>query len=262
MSGSFISSVLPAGDVIYKKSKSEGLFYFNAEKKGTYSFIVSNHRYGEQNRLTRKIDCGVRGKMIFSLFFFGLAVFLSPLGGAAAELLFLSPETPQIVSCMHRHTRTDAERRMKRVYVRRYLYMCMYMCPCIWACMCWCICLPRGVWEVRGERRRFAFSSVFFSDVKRHEELLPSLSLPRSQLAEEAPRVCPPSSPMRGSFSRFFFFFLSSLDLVLLLFSFANTYRRAGTHPQSSLFLLFLLGRMDFCLCVSASRLPLSCMWM
>ncbi|KAL8436687.1 hypothetical protein ACSSS7_001512 [Eimeria intestinalis] len=35
----------PDGDVIYKKSRSEGLFYFTAKKKGTYSFILSNHRF-------------------------------------------------------------------------------------------------------------------------------------------------------------------------------------------------------------------------
>ncbi|KAL8272000.1 hypothetical protein Esti_004124 [Eimeria stiedai] len=30
----------PDGDVIYKKSRSEGLFYFTAKKRGTYSFIL------------------------------------------------------------------------------------------------------------------------------------------------------------------------------------------------------------------------------
>lgn len=37
--------IYKTGELIYKKSRSEGLFYFTAKKKGTYSFILSNHRY-------------------------------------------------------------------------------------------------------------------------------------------------------------------------------------------------------------------------
>lgn len=40
---------------MYKKSKSEGLFYFTAKKKGTYSFILSNHRQAQF--LARNLGC-------------------------------------------------------------------------------------------------------------------------------------------------------------------------------------------------------------
>lgn len=54
----------PDGDVIYKKSRSEGLFYFTAKKKGTYSFILSNHRWMESKTVTFAIGRGVETALL------------------------------------------------------------------------------------------------------------------------------------------------------------------------------------------------------
>ncbi|OEH80326.1 hypothetical protein cyc_08618 [Cyclospora cayetanensis] len=54
----------PDGDLIYKKNKSEGLFYFTAKKKGTYSFILSNHRWMESKTVTFAIGRGVETALL------------------------------------------------------------------------------------------------------------------------------------------------------------------------------------------------------
>lgn len=54
----------PDGNLIYKKSRSEGLFYFTAKKKGTYSFILSNHRWMESKTVTFAIGRGVETALL------------------------------------------------------------------------------------------------------------------------------------------------------------------------------------------------------
>jgi hypothetical protein len=49
----------PAGDVIFEKTdEAEGLFHFLARKKGTYTFIVSNHKWMQQKMVTFAIGKG------------------------------------------------------------------------------------------------------------------------------------------------------------------------------------------------------------
>lgn len=54
----------PDGELIYKKSRSEGLFYFTAKKKGTYSFILSNHRWMESKTVTFAIGRGAETALL------------------------------------------------------------------------------------------------------------------------------------------------------------------------------------------------------
>lgn len=49
----------PAGDRIFEKTdEAEGLFHFLARKKGTYTFIVSNHKWMQQKMVTFAIGKG------------------------------------------------------------------------------------------------------------------------------------------------------------------------------------------------------------
>lgn len=49
----------PAGDVIFEKTdEAEGLFHFVAKKKGTYTFIVGNHKWLQQKMVTFAIGKG------------------------------------------------------------------------------------------------------------------------------------------------------------------------------------------------------------
>jgi len=49
----------PAGDRIFEKTdEAEGLFHFFARKKGTYTFIVSNHKWMQQKMVTFAIGKG------------------------------------------------------------------------------------------------------------------------------------------------------------------------------------------------------------
>jgi hypothetical protein len=49
----------PAGSVIFEKNdEAEGLFHFMARKKGTYTFIVSNHKWLQQKMVTFAVGKG------------------------------------------------------------------------------------------------------------------------------------------------------------------------------------------------------------
>mmetsp|Transcript_31954 Transcript_31954/g.71817 ORF Transcript_31954/g.71817 Transcript_31954/m.71817 type:complete len:251 (+) Transcript_31954:53-805(+) len=49
----------PKGNVIFeKKDQAEGLFHFMAKKSGTYTFIVSNHRWMEEKMVTFAVGKG------------------------------------------------------------------------------------------------------------------------------------------------------------------------------------------------------------
>jgi len=49
----------PAGDVVFEKSdQPEGLFHFVAKKKGTYTFIISNHKWMQQKMVTFAVGAG------------------------------------------------------------------------------------------------------------------------------------------------------------------------------------------------------------
>jgi len=49
----------PAGDVVFDKAdEADGLFHFMARKKGTYTFIVSNHKWMEQKMVTFALGKG------------------------------------------------------------------------------------------------------------------------------------------------------------------------------------------------------------
>eukprot|EP00386_Alphamonas_edax_P001499 GDKI01004498.1.p1 GENE.GDKI01004498.1~~GDKI01004498.1.p1 ORF type:complete len:277 (-),score=85.96 GDKI01004498.1:83-913(-) len=48
----------PSGEVIFKRSQSEGLFYFQANMTGSYSFIVSNHRWMQTKIVTFAVGQG------------------------------------------------------------------------------------------------------------------------------------------------------------------------------------------------------------
>merc|ERR1712113_535233 len=49
----------PKGNVIFEKQDdAEGLFHFIANKKGTYTFIVSNHRWMQEKMVTFAIGKG------------------------------------------------------------------------------------------------------------------------------------------------------------------------------------------------------------
>jgi len=49
----------PAGDIIFEKNEeAEGLFHFVAKRKGTYTFIVSNHKWMQQKMVTFAIGKG------------------------------------------------------------------------------------------------------------------------------------------------------------------------------------------------------------
>merc|ERR1719183_2932553 len=49
----------PSGSVIFEKNdEAEGLFHFMARKKGTYTFIVSNHKWLQQKMVTFAVGKG------------------------------------------------------------------------------------------------------------------------------------------------------------------------------------------------------------
>merc|ERR1719235_2254195 len=49
----------PTGDVVFSRTdQSEGLFHFLARKKGTYTFIVSNHKWMQQKMVTFAVGVG------------------------------------------------------------------------------------------------------------------------------------------------------------------------------------------------------------
>lgn len=49
----------PSGDIIHEKSgAADGLFHFNARKTGTYTFMVSNHKWMEGKTVTLTIGRG------------------------------------------------------------------------------------------------------------------------------------------------------------------------------------------------------------
>lgn len=49
----------PSGDVVFEKfDEAEGLFHFMARKKGTYAFIISNHKWMQQKMVTFAVGKG------------------------------------------------------------------------------------------------------------------------------------------------------------------------------------------------------------
>uniref|UniRef100_A0A0G4FSA1 GOLD domain-containing protein n=1 Tax=Chromera velia CCMP2878 TaxID=1169474 RepID=A0A0G4FSA1_9ALVE len=48
----------PAGDVIFKKTNAEGLFHFETKMSGSYSFIVSNHKWMQTKMVTFAVGRG------------------------------------------------------------------------------------------------------------------------------------------------------------------------------------------------------------
>lgn len=49
----------PTGDIIFSKNdQSEGLFHFIARKRGTYTFIVSNHKWMQSKMVTFAVGMG------------------------------------------------------------------------------------------------------------------------------------------------------------------------------------------------------------
>mmetsp|Transcript_130509 Transcript_130509/g.226793 ORF Transcript_130509/g.226793 Transcript_130509/m.226793 type:complete len:250 (+) Transcript_130509:167-916(+) len=49
----------PSGDVVFEKAdEAEGLFHFMARKKGTYTFIVSNHKWMQTKMVTFAVGKG------------------------------------------------------------------------------------------------------------------------------------------------------------------------------------------------------------
>jgi len=48
----------PSGDIIMKKTQSEGLFHFTTKMAGSYSFIISNHRWLQTKIITFAVGKG------------------------------------------------------------------------------------------------------------------------------------------------------------------------------------------------------------